>query len=506
MRREVAIFFQLMGTLGVSAVLVAICSCAGQQQVQTPVSIPEKFSRSGEKAVRGRWWRALDDPKLENLVAEALEDNLDLKTAWDRLDQARAVARKERASLWPQLDGSASGSRTVQESEGASFITQSTVPQAGGGGERTYTDDFTLGLTASYEVDVWGRVQAATDAAELSAQASQQDVRAAALSLTAQVANTWYRLVTQRAQLELLRNQVATNQRYLELVRLRFNKGDVAATDVLQQQKLLDSTRTKKARARAELKRLQHQMAVLMGEAPENIELPEQGALPELPPLPDTGVPAKWVRRRPDIRNAYLRVRSADRQVAAAIADQYPRFSISADFQSTAAEPGELLQEWFARLAGNMSAPILDGGRRDAEVDRSRASAAERLHNYGQTLLTGIQEVEDALSNEHHQRTVLKRVRKQLRLSERTLDQLLRKYRNGRVNFLRVLDELRTHQELERTVLSAQYQLVQDRIDLYRALGCTWDLERPEGTVEDSTTDTASQNRAQSDEGGDKKS
>ncbi len=498
MRIDLPTLPPLMRALGLAAVLTLVCSCAVQQgQVQSPVSVPDEFSRSGDEPVPGKWWRRLDDPKLARLVDKALEGNFNLKTAWDRLDQARAVARKQRASLWPQLDGSASGSRTVQESQGASFITQSTVPQAGGGGGRTYTDEFTLGLTASYEVDIWGRVQAAADAAQLSAQASRQDVRAAALSLTAQVANTWYRLVTQRAQLALLKDQIATNRRYLRLIRLRFNKGNVSATDVLQQRKLLDATRTDRTRARAELKRLQHQMAVLVGETPETIELPEQRDLPDLPPLPDTGVPVRWLRQRPDLRSSYLRVRSADREVAAAIADQYPRFSISANFQTTASEPAELLQEWFGRLAGNMTAPLLDGGRRDAEVDRARAAAAENLHNYGQTLLTGIQEVENALSNERHQRNVLKRVRKQLRLSNRTLDQLLRKYRNGTINFLRVLDELRTNQQLQRSVLSAQYQLVQDRIDLYRALGGTWELERPEGTAADFIPDSSREERAQ---------
>ncbi|MEF8788218.1 MAG: efflux transporter outer membrane subunit [Planctomycetota bacterium] len=454
----------------------------------------------------GKWWRALEDRKLEKLVNDALDDNFNLKTAWDRLDQARAVARKQRASLWPQLDGSGSGSRTVQESEGASFITQSTIPQAGGGAERTYSDEFTLGLSARYEVDLWGRVQAASDAAELSARASAQDVRAAALSLSGQVANTWYRLVTQRAQLELLKDQVETNRRYLRLVRLRFNKGNVSATDVLQQRKLLDSTRTDRARARAELETLEHQLAVLLGKPPGNTDVPGEAELPDLPPLPDTGVPARWLRRRPDLRSAYLRVRSADRQVAAAIADQYPRVSISANYQTTAAEPSELLQEWFASLAGNMTAPILDGGRREAEVDRTRAAAAEALHNYGQTLLTGIRDVEDALSSERQQRDVLKRLRKQLRLSDRTVEQLLRKYRNGTVDFLRVLDELRTHQQLQRSVLSARYQLVQDRINLYRALGGTWNLDRPEGTAGTSTTGSTVQNRARSTNDGGNKS
>jgi outer membrane protein TolC len=251
-------------------------------------------------------------------------------------------------------------------------------------------------------------------------------------------------------------------------VRLRFQKGAVSATDVLQQRKLVDSTRTEKARARRELETLRHQLAVLIGKVPGQVDLPDSTQLPELAGLPDTGMPSSLVRRRPDIRSAYLRVRSND-----------PRFTITGNFRTTAVEPSALLDEWLASLAGNMTAPLLDGGRREAEVDRARAAASESLHNYGQTVLTAVREVEDALSSERQQRRALEGVRRQLRLSDRTVDQLMRKYRNGTVDFLRVLDELRRHQQLQRSVLSARFRLVQDRIDLYRALGGTWNLERP---------------------------
>ena len=485
MRTDLSHAAVLLRAVGVAAVLVFVCSCTtGPRKVENPAPLPDEFSRSGQEQVPGKWWTALDDPHLSGLVDEALEENFDLKTAWDRLDQARAVARRQGAALWPQLDGSASASRTAREQTGATF--QGGL-QGGQGAaatfeqteERTYRDEFSLGLTANYEVDLWGRVRASADAARFSARASAQDVRAAALSLSAQVATTWYRLVSQRAQLALLDSQISTNQQYLDLVELRFQKGSVSATDVLQQRKLLESTRTEKARARRELKTLRHQLAVLLGRAPGEVELPASKSLPDLPGLPDTGVPARFVRRRPDIRSAYLRVKSSDRNVAAAIADRYPRFTISGNFQTTALEPSALLEEWLASVAGQMTAPILDGGRREAEVDRTRAALSESLHNYGQTVLTAVREVEDALSNEQQQRAALEGVRRELRLSDRTVDQLMQKYRNGTVEFLRVLDELRTHQQLQRNLISARFALIQDRVDLYRALGGTWNLDRP---------------------------
>ncbi len=469
----------LVHVVWITISLALLTSCATpEQRVDTPIDLPRGFSESGEKPLPNTWWRTLEDRKLNKLISDALDTNFDLKVAWARLDQARAVARTESATLWPQLDGAASVSRTVREN-GADTASR-TVSGSSSDSGRTYSDEFSLGLTASYEIDVWGKVRAATDAALLDAKASAADVRAAALSLTAQVATTWYQLVTQRAQLNLLEKQIATNRQYLDLVSLRFQKGAVSVTDVLQQRKLLEATRTEKERTRAGLRTLRHQLAVLLGEVPAHTSFPEKAQLPQLPSLPDTGVPAEVLRQRPDVRSAYLRLRSKRRSVAVAIAKKYPHFSISASFSSAAAEPSALLEKWLASLAGNMTAPILEGGRRQAEVTRSRAAAAQRLHAYGQTLLTAVREVEDALSNEQYQRRALRRIERQLRLSKATMRQLVRKYRNGTADFLHILDELRTLQTLQRQRLSAQFELVRHRINLYRALAGTWDLNRPD--------------------------
>jgi outer membrane protein TolC len=149
-----------------------------------------------------------------------------------------------------------------------------------------------------------------------------------------------------------------------------------------------------------------------------------------------------------------------------------------------------------------MTAPLLDGGRREAEVDRQKAALSESLHNYAQTVLTGVQEVEDALTNETQQRKTVAGLLRQLELSNRTVVQLWDRYTNGTSGFLRVLDELRTQQRLQREVLAARAQLVRDRVDLYRTLGGTWKLNRPQGSPAESLvneTDSGSEPSEESD-------
>lgn len=448
-----------------AALLALTASCAVQGSVvSSTLGVPDSFSQSGSAPLASVWWLTLEDEQLNGLMDQALAGNFSIRSAWDRLNQARALARKAGADLWPSLDGTAGFSRTASR----------TPPQ-----ERVYTDEFSLGLSTSYEVDLWGRVRAARDAAQLDAMASEQDLHAAAMSLTAQVAGTWYQLAEARGQIKLIDQQTKTSADYLELVTLRFRRGQASATDVLQQQELLESTRADKVRAESNAAVLENQLAVLIGRAPGTAEAPPGWQLPELPSLPDTGLPADWLRRRPDIRAAYLRVQANDRDVAAAIADRFPRIDLSARGQTTAVEASDLFRNWFVSLAGTVATPLLDGGQRAAEVDRTRAVAAESLHSYEQTVLTGLQEVEDALARETHQRRLIESLQKQLELSASSVDRTRETYTKGGSDFLRFLSAQLSYQALERNYLAAQDNLVQYRIDLYTALGGAWDMQSP---------------------------
>jgi outer membrane protein, multidrug efflux system len=454
-----------------AALVVVTSSCAPEAAMVTPpVAVPETFSTSGNTPAPQRWWQAFGDPNLNATVEQALADNLDLRVAWDRLDQAWATARQSGASLWPTLDGTASASETTTKVAGVN---------------RRSTSAYRLGVVASYEVDLWGRVRAGVDAARLDVLAGSADLHASAMTVSAEVTGVWYELVTQEGQLRLLDEQVKTNEQYLEVITLKFRRGQGSATDVLQQRQLLESTRGNRILVASAIKVLEHQLAVLLGQAPGSmlVALPE--TLPPLPPLPETGLTTAWLRNRPDVRAAFVRVQAADRRVAAAIADQYPRLSLSVTAETSAEEVRDLFDNWLATLAANLAAPLFDAGRRQAEVDRTRAVTSERLNAYGQAVLTGLREVEDALAQEARQQQYVGSLKAQLDLSRKSTDQTRENYTKGATDFVRYLTTLLGHQRLERTHLAAEQDLVQFRINLYRALGGGWALPvPPRATVE----------------------
>lgn len=450
------------------AVLTALLGACAPKAVQVapPAEMPKAFSREGDAPLRQKWWTAFEDEKLNALMAEALEGNFTLRSAWDRLDQANAAAAKSAAPLLPGLDGSAGYSHTGRRATTA------------GRANTTWADSWSLGLSMSYEVDLWGRVRSTVDAAQLDARASAEDLHAAGVTLTGQVAAAWYRLVEQREQYELLGEQIATNKQYLEVITLRFRRGQVGATDVLQQQQLVEKIQGERVQVASAIEVLEHQLAILLGKPP-GAELPTSAAsIPAPPPLPAPGLPADLVRRRPDVRAAELRVRAADRRTAAAIADQFPKLGLTLKAETSAEFVRDLFDNWLASVAANLAAPLFDAGLRRAEVERTKAVVSERLNTYGQTVLTSLKEVEDALVQEARQRQYVASLARQLELARKATEQTRENYLQGSADFTRYLTTLLSYQQLQRTHLQARRDLVLFRIDLHRALAGGWDLPR----------------------------
>ena len=447
---------------------LAVCSCVSrvrQADVRSLIATPRTFSLSGGGRVPDKWWTVLGDAELNKLIEVALKNNLDLIATWDRIAEARAAARKSGASLYPSLTGDGGASRTRSETHKG--VNSPLAPFG-----RTYASSFSLGLMAGYEVDLWGRVRSTSDAAALDVLVSLEDLDAAAITLTAEVAQTWYRLVESREQLKLLDSQIKTSQQVLEFVELRRGQGDAITIDRLQQQQQVESKRAEKARTHSTRMVLEHQLAVLLGKAPGAFTA-AAGSLPaKLPALPATGLPADLIRRRPDVRSAHFRLAAANQRVAAAIADRFPKVSLSLQAGSSTAKVRDLFDNWFATLAANLTAPILDGDLRAAEVSRTQAVASRQLHTYAQKILTAIKEVEDALARESRQRQYIDSLAKQLKFSKEVIAETHQRYRRGdkKVDYLRTLDALQSHQLLQRTSLLAERELIDFRVGLYRAL------------------------------------
>ncbi len=420
--------------------------------VALPIEDPMEFSNTGASALEDKWWRAFEDEQLNTLIDSALQANFDLAGTWQQFLAAKATVSREASIKWPQIQASA---QTAENFPVNDFR----------GGENTQ-----LGLSASYEVDLWGRIRTAVQAEKFRAQASLFDYRTAAISLSAEIATIWYQLQAAKQQLKITKEQIATNEDIIKLIRSRFVGGQIRAVDILRQAQLLESTKEQQIIFSTNVSLLENQLAVLLGRQPqENITF-QYTELPNLPELPETGLSLELVRRRPDLQQSYAILLAADRDMASAVRNKYPRISINTRGQLRANNFANLFDNWAYSLAGNLLAPLFYGGQLSAEVSRNEAIKQQRLYEYGQTTLVAFQEVEDGLVQDMMQKKRSGNIERQLELAAKSNKQLRVEFLNGFSPYLDVLIGLDQEQQLRRDYVAAQLRQVQARIGLYRAL------------------------------------
>ncbi|MEX0686696.1 MAG: TolC family protein [Balneolales bacterium] len=447
----------LMALSGIAVIIFG--GCRTSKEVSSPVKVPESFSESGTSLVSSQWWKNLGDDHLNAAIDTAMQSNFNLLTAWERLREAQAVTKRESSALFPELDASATG-EVIRSSD-----------------RSQESEEIQLGLSSFYEIDLWGRIQSRVDAEKYRAQATLLDYQTAALSLSGEIAITWYQLADAQNQLALVVEQIETNLTMLKLLINRFETGLIPSVDVLRQQQLVEATREQKLYEETNVQVLEHQLTILLGQTPQSEVEYRPDDLPELTPIPDAGVPADLVQRRPDVQSAYSLLLASDRDLAFAINNQFPKLTLSATLTTPGTNSGSVFDEWALSFMGNLLAPIFYGSQLRAEVDRNEAITQQRIYEYGQTILIAFQEVEDALIQEKKQVQSIQSIERQLELATKTFEQLRFQYLNGSGNYLDVLTALDGIQQLRRDLLTARLTLVEYRISLYRALAGSFETE-----------------------------
>lgn len=434
-------------------VAISFSGCSHKATVaEFPLKTADGFSESGSDSVAEKWWTTFNDEQLNQWVDSAMTKNFDLAMAWERLNAANALVKKQASGLFPTLSANAGANHSNYFNESQ------------------FENSFMLGLTTEYEIDVWGRIRTAADAEKFRAQATFFDYQATAISLSGQIVQTWFSLIEANNQLSLTTQQLETNNKVLTLLKNRFGTGQIKSVDILRQQQLLERSREQKIMAQTQVNLLEHQMAVLLGKSPVQFHPVVSNNLPKLPPLPNTGIPIDMITSRPDVRQAYYLLKAADKDLASAISNQYPRLTLSVSANSSSNNINQLFENWMYTLAGNILAPIFQGNARKAEVKRNKSIKAQRFNTYAQTSLVALQEVEDALMQEKNQQQRLMSIKKQADLAQKSYKQLNVSYINGASNYLDVLTALSNMQQLQQQLLQAKLELLEYRIALYKAL------------------------------------
>ena len=443
-------------------VLPFAAGCAlHRSEIPVASPLPASFSEPGADTSAppvGKWWEQFNDPTLTVLIEEALADNLDVAQAYARLRQAEAVAATSGSARRPFASLGGQANRNSQPASTGNII----------------TNTYRLSLSAGFEIDLWQKLKDETMAATLIASASREDIKTLYLTLTARVADLYYLAVEQRAELGLLDSLIASNVDTLTLVEARYNEGLAQPLDVYQARENLAAVRSRRPVSTAILAVTEHALAVLLGRYPEKDIAGDLATLPLPPAASPTGLPANLLQNRPDIRAAVLRVAARDKQLAAAIADRFPSFNLLADYGRSRTRLNAVVTGTFWDFIAQAALPVVDGGRRRAEVDRTRALLQEELARYQQVVLRAFQEVDDALAQNATSEERVQLLSNQLQNANNGARLALDNYLSGLQDYLPVLIAQRLQMELETQLLVAKRQLISDRISLIRALGDGW--------------------------------
>jgi NodT family efflux transporter outer membrane factor (OMF) lipoprotein len=467
-----------------SALLLAGCTLGpNYQRPATPV--PPTYAETHaavatNDAALAAWWHAFGDPKLDALVNRAVVRNFDVETAAARIREARAREIVTGAADLPQVDAQASASRQR--------ISQNAIPVppgagSGGGNAGSFGlpgsefNTFRLGFDASWEIDLFGKTRRSVEAARARTGAAIWNRRDVQVSVAAEVANAYLTLRTLQQRIATAEAEVARQRRSLQLVGARVRGGLVTGQDLAQQQSQLATAQSAipplKAQANAQI----HALGVLTGETPEALiaELSTLGALPSPPPVP-AGLPSDLLRRRPDIRAAESNLHAATAGIGVATADLYPRFSLSAAPALVSTVLASLLR-WGSRgYSANASLdwPIFNGGRTRGNVAVANAQQQQALIAYRKSILTALQDVEDALSNIDNDRLQIAGLDAAHGTAARAESIARSRYRGGLVTYSDVLQAQASRISLENQLIQARGALARDTVALFKALGGGW--------------------------------
>jgi NodT family efflux transporter outer membrane factor (OMF) lipoprotein len=464
---------RLAGWLAASALaaLLAGCAAVGPDYVRPTLGIPAAYKESGPwktaepQAIDSQhpWWEAYRDDTLSALIAEANQANQNIRQAEAQYRQARALADAARAGFWPTLGVNAGATRGQSNGNGVKL-----------------GNDYSLGLGAGWEPDLWGSVRRSVEAGQAGTQASADDLAAARLSIQAALAQDYLQLRATDLLGDLYAATSAAYSRALQLTQSQYAAGVALRSDVALAQSQLATAQAQGVDLQAQRSQLEHAIAILTGRAPADFSLPAAALTADqlkarLPAIP-VGLPSDLLERRPDIAGAERRVAAANANIGVARAAFFPALTLSGSGGFNSATLASLFNTpsrvWA--LGAGLAQTLFDGGLRQAHSDQAVAAYDASVAQYKQTILSGLQQVEDnlALLRTLDQETALQDQAVQAaQLAERLA---LSQYRAGTASYLAVVTAQTLSLTNQRTAVQLQGRQFAASVALITALGGGW--------------------------------
>lgn len=470
----------MKANLALLAVGLVLAGCKIGPDHHAPQSaLPNRFTHSDPVATTNaapidlaQWWSVFNDARLSTLMRTATTSNLDLRIAQARVLEARAQRGLSRSALWPQVNASGSYSR--------SRLSENTLsgPPIARAGLPLENDLFDAGLDMSWEIDVFGGARRAVEAAQAELGSAVESGRDTLVSVLAEVGFSYLDLRGAQRQLAVARENLAAQEQTLALTKDRFQAGLASELDTARSQAQVAATRAQIPPLEETQQRAIHRLAVLLGKAPGELdaELVTETAIPTATPRVPVGLPSDLLLRRPDVRRAERQLASATARIGVAKGEWFPKFFLTgaAGLQSIDTEDFLDGGSRFWSIGPSLRWPIFSAGRIRQNVKIQTARQEQALLQYEKSVLTALEEVENALVAFGREQERLRSLAESERASRRSVALATDRYRGGLVSFLDVLEAERSLLAVQDGVVQSERQLGQNLIRLYKALGGGW--------------------------------
>ena len=426
------------------------------------LSVPPYSTQKSPQSQKD-WYLSFEDERLNQLIQDSLQANLDIRQAWAALNQARLGAQISESASHPEL--------ALQGNLG---LNRSNASNA----SSSWQDSNTLSATLDWEIDLWNRIRNAQQANQRRYRANQAELHATHLLVSTQIARTYYNMLRQISLIRLIKEQITTNKQFLELTQLRKSTGQVSILDLQQQEQQLLRTKAQLPEAERNLKDQMQNLAVLLGQSPINYEPPflrvlekQKIELPLPPNLDALPKPAELIFRSPSLYASFLALEAQDHDLAVAATNRLPRLSLSASqsFQSSDQTQPKNLR--LSNLGVNLIQPIFDAGSLKNQYLQSEQALQETSARFEASYLSTLAQVEQAINDENYLIDLLANTLERLNLAKKNVSEAKFQYANGLTNYLNVLQSLETLQQLELQVLNVRRNLLDAHINIVLAIG-----------------------------------
>lgn len=461
---------------------LALIGCIRPHYEPQYVDIPEDWrleTDEGSTLCNFRWWEQFDDPVLNEYILVALKNNQDLKVAIARVMEFYAQFGIVSASLLPTIEGNASYQRTQMSNALATTPPTAGIP-------RIY-NDYLAYFSLSWELDFWGRICSASQAAYFDYLGQIEARRAVVLTLVASVATAYINLRTLDEQLEISRKTLKSRQNSLKLAKSRFELGETSFLEVVQAEAQLEIAAISLLQFERSIPQQENQLSILLGENPHEIERGASIEAFEYPASIPAGLPSDLLTRRPDIVEAEDNLISANARVTEARALFFPQFTLTGVYGSESSKLSRFLTSpaefWQYGLAAVQT--IFDSGRILYGVEKAKAVRDEALFNYRQKILNAFAEVNNALVATRMNIKLVEEHRIQVKVLKEYLHLAVLRYQEGEVDYLNVLDAERTLFDAELSLAQSQADNFNAVVELYSALGGGWVMDADTVAIND---------------------